>query len=75
MKTRLSILCQIFGWQGGTIHQAQETAKHCLEEPIEDILNMTDHQFQQLTVKLALYYPSFKRYQAELTADYNSIYT
>ena len=49
MKTRLEQLCHEFGWQGGTIHQAEE-ALRCLyklkQKP--DVLNMPEAEFQAL---------------------------
>lgn len=49
MKTRLEQLCHEFGWQGGTIHQAQDALRNLYKlKQTPDVLNMPEAEFQAL---------------------------
>lgn len=49
MKTRLEQLCEAFGWQGGTIHQAQDALRSLYRlKQKPDVLNMPEAEFQAL---------------------------
>jgi hypothetical protein len=74
MRNRLWVLCKVFGWQGGTIHQAREEAENCLEEEQKDILSMSDEEFENLVERLDRLYPAYKNWQQELVDDYRREY-
>ena len=45
-KTRLQLLCEAFGWQGGTIHEAKEELKRLYNMPtLPDVANMPAERF------------------------------
>jgi len=46
MKTRLQLLCEAFGWQGGTIHQANEKAAKVVGMTHFDAMSYTEIDFQ-----------------------------
>lgn len=47
MKTRLQLLCEAFGWQGGTIHQANQKAAQVLGMTHFDALSYDEKDFQE----------------------------
>ena len=62
---RLKVLCSIFGWNGGTIHQVQNTAESVIQDGKIDVLGLSDQEFGDLCLKLRALYPSYKQYIAE----------
>lgn len=46
-KTRLAQLCTVFGWKGGTIHQAHEKIEFILSKRV-DIMKLSDQEFGEL---------------------------
>jgi hypothetical protein len=63
-SNRLQTLCEIFGWNGGTIHQAKAEAENVIEDHL-DVLGMPKDQFLALCAELKTLYPSYKAYRAE----------
>ncbi len=63
--TRLSILCKIFGWNGGTIHQVNTEAQNVVEDHSINVLNMPEAEFQALCEDLKALYPSYKQFRSE----------
>ncbi len=64
MHTRLSVLCRIFGWNGGTIHQVNTEAENVVESEL-DVLGMPESEFKALVDELTRLYPSYKQYRQE----------
>ena len=68
--TRLEILCNIFGWKGGTIFQAEREVCDCLELWTINIISMRKKDFTILCKLLKREYPKYKAYVKEY-ADRN----
>lgn len=47
MKTRLEQLCEAFGWQGGTIHDANRMAAQVLGRSYFDALKYDEDVFRE----------------------------
>ena len=62
MKTTLEVFCEVFGWQGGTIHQAKERFAIASAEEMDRMCSALNRQLPDISdADTALWFMTHRR--------------